>query len=67
RPELVSAALAALSVPGILTPAAVVVVKHGRRTEPPARTGLLASDRERRFGETVLTFYRLAGPDEEGA
>jgi hypothetical protein len=22
--------------------------------------GLLASDRERRFGETALTFYRLA-------
>ena len=27
-------------------------------TPPPPRIGLLASERERRFGETALTFYR---------
>ena len=29
-------------------------------TPPPAAIGLLASERERRFGETTLTFYRRA-------
>jgi hypothetical protein len=35
-----------------------VVAKHASTTPPPARVGLLASERERRFGETTLTFYR---------
>ena len=35
-----------------------VVAKHFWRTEPPGSTGLLASERVRRFGETTLTFYR---------
>ena len=35
-----------------------VVAKHFWRDTPPARIGLLASERERRFGETALTFYR---------
>ena len=35
-----------------------VVVKHFWRDRPPAQVGLLASERERRFGETALTFYR---------
>jgi 16S rRNA (guanine(966)-N(2))-methyltransferase RsmD len=43
-----------------------VVAKHFWRDAPPARVGLLASDRERRFGETALTFYRrvVAGTSE---
>jgi 16S rRNA (guanine966-N2)-methyltransferase len=41
-----------------------VVSKHFWRDRPPARVGLLASERERRFGETALTFHRrLAGED----
>ena len=40
-----------------------VVAKHFWRDAPPARIGLLASERERRFGETALTFYRRV---EEG-
>jgi 16S rRNA (guanine(966)-N(2))-methyltransferase RsmD len=49
----------------------VVVAKHFWRDAPPPVIGLLASDRERRFGETALTFYRrtrTAGDpvDEEG-
>jgi 16S rRNA (guanine(966)-N(2))-methyltransferase RsmD len=39
-------------------PGARVIVKHFWRDRPPARVGLLASERERRFGETELTFYR---------
>jgi 16S rRNA (guanine966-N2)-methyltransferase len=41
-----------------LTPGARVVAKHFWRLRPPAVVGLLASERERRFGETGLTFYR---------
>jgi len=42
-----------------LAPGARVVAKHFWRDPPPAVIGLLASERERRFGETALTFYRL--------
>ena len=43
-----------------------VVSKHFWRDAPPARIGLLASERERRFGETALTFYRRMDPQEAG-
>jgi 16S rRNA (guanine966-N2)-methyltransferase len=46
------------SSPGLLAPGARVIAKHFWRDSPPATVGLLASDRERRFGETALTFYR---------
>lgn len=42
----------------LLAPGARVVAKHFWRDPPPAIVGLLASERERRFGETALTFYR---------
>jgi 16S rRNA (guanine966-N2)-methyltransferase len=35
-----------------------VVAKHFWRDAPPEQVGLLASERQRRFGETGLTFYR---------
>jgi 16S rRNA (guanine966-N2)-methyltransferase len=44
--------------PDLLSPSARVIAKHFWRDRPPAAVGLLASDRERRFGETALTFYR---------
>ena len=47
-----------------LAPAARVVAKHFWRDRPPERIGLLASERERRFGETTLTFYRRQEDDE---
>jgi 16S rRNA (guanine966-N2)-methyltransferase len=43
---------------GFVAPDGRVVAKHFHRTALPASIGLLASDRERRFGETTLTFYR---------
>jgi 16S rRNA (guanine(966)-N(2))-methyltransferase RsmD len=43
-----------------LAPDARVVAKHFWKDRPPERIGLLASERERRFGETALTFYRRA-------
>ena len=58
-PSALTAALEALGP--LLAPDARVVAKHFWRNVPPDRIGLLASDRERRFGETALTFYRLAG------
>ena len=57
---------------GLLGSGARVVAKHFWRDRPDAVVGLLASERERRFGETALTFYRRAsespakGADEEG-
>jgi 16S rRNA (guanine(966)-N(2))-methyltransferase RsmD len=41
-----------------LSEGATVVAKHFWRAPPSATIGLLASERERRFGETVLTFFR---------
>jgi 16S rRNA (guanine966-N2)-methyltransferase len=54
-------ALERLGAPGsgILNPGARVIAKHFWKDLPPERTGLLASERDRRFGETTLTFYRL--------
>jgi 16S rRNA (guanine(966)-N(2))-methyltransferase RsmD len=49
----------------VLAPGARVVATHFWRTAPPARVGLLASDRERRFGETALTFYRRMDQEAE--
>jgi 16S rRNA (guanine966-N2)-methyltransferase len=44
-----------------LAPDAVVVAKHFWRDAPPPRVGMLEIERDRRFGETALTFYRPAG------
>jgi 16S rRNA (guanine966-N2)-methyltransferase len=56
-PTLVAALEA---VPPLVGPGGRVVAKHFWRTPPPATVGLLASERERRFGDTALTFYRRA-------
>ena len=51
--------LTALGRPdGPLADEARVVAKHFWRDRPPERIGMLAIERERRFGETALTFYR---------
>jgi len=56
EPATLAAALERLAP--LLAPGARVVAKHFWRDVPPASIGLLASERERRFGETALTFYR---------
>ena len=56
--ELMAAAL--LAVGPLVRPGGRVVAKHARQAPPPDVVGLLASERERRFGETTLTFYRRA-------
>ncbi len=64
EPQLLEAALAVLGAeePALLHPLAWVAAKHFWRTPPPQASGLLASVRTRRFGETALAFYRQAGP-----
>jgi hypothetical protein len=42
-----------------LSPGAVVAAKHFWRDAPAPQFGGLERYRERRFGETMLTFYRL--------
>lgn len=49
---------ALVAVGPLMRPGGRVVAKHFWRDAPPARVGLLASERQRRFGETALTFYR---------
>jgi len=61
RPELLAAALERLGTGRLLAPRGQVVAKHFWKDRPPDRVGLLASVRERRFGETALTFYRAGG------
>jgi 16S rRNA (guanine966-N2)-methyltransferase len=56
--ELLARALNELGGGAVLVPGGRVVAKHFWRTTPPVETGLLASERQRRFGETTLTFYR---------
>ena len=60
EPALLVAALERLGDPAaaFVAPGGRVVAKHFWRESPPASAGLLASERERRFGETALTFYR---------
>ena len=62
-----AALVAALEAVGpLLAPNGRVVAKHFWRDSPPARIGLLASERGRRFGETALTFYRRVEPERDG-
>jgi 16S rRNA (guanine966-N2)-methyltransferase len=56
EPQALRAALEAVGPR--LAPGARVVAKHFWRDTPPSTVGLLASERDRRFGETALTFYR---------
>jgi 16S rRNA (guanine(966)-N(2))-methyltransferase RsmD len=59
EPELLGRVLSMLGEPNApLSPAGRVVAKHFWRDRPPERIGMLAVERERRFGETALTFYR---------
>lgn len=53
------------STAGWLAPGGIVVAKHFWRDAPPPVVGELAAYRERRFGETMLTFYRLASHAED--
>ena len=66
RPALLEQALGAIAAAGpggILESDGVVVAKHFAKAGVPGGVGLLRSARERRFGETTLTFLRWAAED----
>lgn len=46
-----------------------VVVEHHLKDEPPETLGVLTLERRRRYGETVVSFYRAApaGPETQEA
>jgi len=63
--ELLTRALEILGADGApLADDARVVAKHFWRDKPPERIGRLAVERDRRFGETALTFYRRTTNEE---
>src|SRR6185369_7681447 len=43
-----------------LAPDAVVVIEHDRRNVPPDGIGSLVRTDQRRYGDTLVSFYRLA-------
>jgi 16S rRNA (guanine966-N2)-methyltransferase len=57
---LAARALAALPGSGVCRPGAEVVVQHSTRTPLPPVAGLEPHRRPRRFGDTALTFLRVA-------
>ena len=42
-----------------LAPDAIVVIEHDRRNVPPDRLGSLLRTDERRYGDTLVSFYRV--------
>lgn len=49
---------------GILAPDAVVVVQTDAHAEPPPAVGILVAERSRRFGDSMLTFFRPRPAEE---
>jgi 16S rRNA (guanine966-N2)-methyltransferase len=43
---------------GMLSPAGLVCLEHARQSEPPLAVGRLAVVKQRRYGDTALSFYQ---------
>jgi 16S rRNA (guanine(966)-N(2))-methyltransferase RsmD len=68
-PDLLRRTLEAIAAAGpgaTLAEDGVAIAKHFLKTAPGARIGLLRSNREERFGDTMLTFYRWAEQRDDG-
>ena len=52
-------ALNAVAGCDILAPAGIIAVEHHRRTDIPAAAGSLQQWKQHRYGDTVLSFYRV--------
>ena len=57
---LVESTLEGLAGGGLLLAEGLVIAQHFTKRAPAATLGALAAFRSRRFGETTLTFYRVA-------
>jgi 16S rRNA (guanine(966)-N(2))-methyltransferase RsmD len=57
------AILAALSRPGVLRPGTRLVLETHLKDAVPAAPGVLARERERRYGETVVHVFRCSAGD----
>jgi 16S rRNA (guanine(966)-N(2))-methyltransferase RsmD len=62
---LVDATLARLGEGTLTAPSAIVVAQHFTKQPPRDEVGILRAFRERRFGETTLTFFRAGAYDAE--
>ena len=62
--DLVDQTLERLGEGTIITADAVVVAQHMTKRAPGATAGMLTAVRQRRFGETTLTFFRVAAPSQ---
>ncbi|HJP88930.1 MAG TPA: 16S rRNA (guanine(966)-N(2))-methyltransferase RsmD [Candidatus Limnocylindrales bacterium] len=68
RPDLLRRTVHAVAEAGpgaILATDGVLIAKHFRKDAPSGKVGLLRSDREERFGDTMLTFYRWSAVEGE--
>jgi 16S rRNA (guanine966-N2)-methyltransferase len=57
--EPAGATLAALGRPGVLREGAIVVIEHHAKDALPERVGRLERGRQRRYGETMVSTYRV--------
>jgi 16S rRNA G966 N2-methylase RsmD len=57
RTDLATRAVLALP-PAHLAPGARIVIEHDRRNAPPEQLGSLLRTDERRYGDTVVSFYQ---------
>ena len=48
----------------MLAPSGLVVIEHERRADMPLALGHLTRDRQHRYGDTVLSFYRVTGSQD---
>jgi 16S rRNA (guanine966-N2)-methyltransferase len=53
--------LAALGDGAVVAPAGIVIAQHMTKRRPAPEYGVLRAFRDRRFGETTLTFFRAGG------
>ena len=60
--DLVPATLDRLGEGAVIAAAAVVVAQHLTKRPPASTAGVLTAVRQRRFGETTLTFFHVQAP-----
>ena len=58
RSDLATRAVVAVVAARQLAPDAVIVIEHDRRNAPPETLGSLLRTDQRRYGDTLISFYR---------